>query len=367
MKRRNLLKGLALSPLALGAWGLPLDASGLVTSISSAHAADSTDALVELFGTLANDRPVERLFAAGPPASVLLYCMAPERLLGWPMTLAPEALALLPAAYRELPHLGRLAGRGSTVPLETLLRLAPQLILDTGTINDTYRSAARRTHTQTGIAYALADGKLAQAGEQLRAVGELIGATERAALLADYADDLLTTTHRPSVNDTSAPSVYLARGPDGLETPLSHTIHTEAIELAGARNIAAQAERGGLGRVSLEQLMAWDPDIIVTQYPEFYAAVRRQPIWQSLRAVGEGRLYLAPYLPFGWLDGPPGINRLLGLRWMRHLLADTANPKALHQEVAEFMALFYGQRPDSAVLKQLIPESATGHFPRSPS
>jgi iron complex transport system substrate-binding protein len=35
-----------------------------------------------------------------------------------------------------------------------------------------------------------------------------------------------------------------------------------------------------------------------------------------VRAVREGHAVVAPSLPFGWLEEPPSINRLLGLAWL---------------------------------------------------
>ena len=62
---------------------------------------------------------------------------------------------------RERPFLGRLSGRGSTIPLEKLLALEPDLILDTGTVDATYLSAAENVHERTGIPYLLVPGRLA--------------------------------------------------------------------------------------------------------------------------------------------------------------------------------------------------------------
>lgn len=55
---------------------------------------------------------IRRVFAAGPPAGVLVAVLAPEKLLGWPTPLADGARALLGPALRNLPVTGRLAGRG---------------------------------------------------------------------------------------------------------------------------------------------------------------------------------------------------------------------------------------------------------------
>ena len=63
-------------------------------------------------------------------------------------------------------------------------------------------------------------------------------------------------------------------------------------------------------------MLAWNPDVVVTIDRTFYANVRRDPLWRGLEAVRAGRVYLSPNVPFGWIDFPPSINRLIGLRWL---------------------------------------------------
>src|SRR4029077_2894562 len=75
---------------------------------------------------------VNRVFPAGPPASVTLYTLAPEKMLGWTRAPSPEARPFLPARFAELPELGRLTGRGNTVNLENVVKLGPDLVLDVG-------------------------------------------------------------------------------------------------------------------------------------------------------------------------------------------------------------------------------------------
>src|SRR5262245_58899898 len=55
---------------------------------------------------------IARVFAAGPPASVLLYVLAPDRLVGWQRAPHPEDLAYIAPEYRNLPVLGSLTGGG---------------------------------------------------------------------------------------------------------------------------------------------------------------------------------------------------------------------------------------------------------------
>jgi iron complex transport system substrate-binding protein len=62
---------------------------------------------------------IARVFAAGSPASVLVYMLAPDRLTGW-RRLRLKELPYIAPAYHDLPELGRLTGRGDTANLETV-------------------------------------------------------------------------------------------------------------------------------------------------------------------------------------------------------------------------------------------------------
>jgi iron complex transport system substrate-binding protein len=106
--------------------------------------------------------------------------------------------------------------------------------------------------------------------------------------------------------------------------------------------------------VSLEQVLAWDPDVIVTVEPEVAASVRRDPLWRGLRAVREGRVYVAPQDPFPWIDFPPSVNRLIGLWWLGRVLYPAEFPEDLRALTREFYALVYQRTPDDSQLDSLL-------------
>ncbi len=131
---------------------------------------------------------IETVFAAGPPASVLVYVVAPEALTGWPRALRPEERAYVAKPYRDLPETGRLTGRGGEANLERVLEIAPDLILDFGSVRDTYIDLADRVQAQTGIPYVLIDGRFENTPEALRLLGEVLGVPERGEMLARDAE-----------------------------------------------------------------------------------------------------------------------------------------------------------------------------------
>ena len=75
------------------------------------------------------------------------------------------------------------------------------------------------------------------------------------------------------------PSVYVARGPKGLETAVAGSIGSEVVDLVGARNVAGKdtAPRT-IVDVSAEQILAWQPDVILTVDRRFHSTIRTDPV-----------------------------------------------------------------------------------------
>lgn len=296
-----------------------------------------------------------RVFAAGPPAATLLYTLKPQAMVGWVSAPDPEDRPWLRPETAELPGLGRLTGRGDTLNLEVLLAADPDLIVDYGTVNPTYTDLAHRIQEQAGLPYVLIDGSFARLPRGIRAMADLLAVPERGEELAAYAEATLAEVDAilATIPEDQRPTVYLARGREGLETPARGSINAEIIERVGARNVA-EAETRGLATVSPEQVQAWAPEVIITIDADFAANVAGMPEWQGVPAVDNGRVHLAPAVPFGFIDAPPSVNRLIGLKWLMHKLYPTAVQGDLRAEVADFFEVFYGVRPDEAGLKALL-------------
>ncbi len=297
---------------------------------------------------------VERVFPAGPPAAIFLYTLAPELLLGWPRANRPEERELLLPDVGGRPEVGRITGRGNTANLEVVLALKPDLILDVGSINPTYVSLADRVQQQTGIPYALLDGRFDGLAQAYRTLGALIGRTEAGEELARTTEETIRaiTERTAGISKGSRPRVYYARGPRGLETGLGGSINVETIELL-AQNVAGET-RGGLANVSIEQVLLWNPDVIITIDQDFAANVRNDPAWAPIKAVRDGRVHLSPKLPFGWVDFPPTVNRLIGLKWLANILYPTLFPEDLRALTRDFYSRFYHVTPSEAQIDRVL-------------
>jgi len=318
-------------------FSLVLFASKTTLAQDALHIKDAAERQVEI------PQRISRVLAAGPPASILLYTLAPEKMIGWVRTPNPAEKAFLKECVRDLPEYGRLTGRGGTANLENVLKFKPDLIIDIGSVGPTYVSLANNVQEQTKIPYVLLDGAFNKTPAMYRLLGELLGVKDRAEQLARYADETLNGLHAriAAVPEAERPRVYYGRGINGLETGLAGSINLEVLERVGAINVAVAAGTGGLTKVSMEQVLSWNPDVVLALDPAFYRSIATDPLWASVRAVQNKRIYLAPNLPFGWFDAPPGVNRLIGVRWLTSILYPKQFPESLQETTRQFYKLFY--------------------------
>lgn len=312
---------------------------------------DSAGRVVEIPDTVA------RVVAAGVPASVILYALAPDKLANWAR--APADLDLVLPAARALPVTGRLTEKGGEANLEAVLALNPDLIVDYGTISPRFSDGADRMQARTGIPVLLIDGDFDAIPAALRTLGVALDVPERAEMLAADAEARLAANDArvaaAAAAGTEAPSVWLARGPDGRETGPEGSITTEIVERAGARNAAGPGDGSAtLIEASAEQLLQADPQLVVTLDRDFAAHYAQDPVWAETAAGKAGRVHLAPSAPFGWIDSPPSVNRLIGLSWMAGLLWPGQAGTDLRAEARDFHALWYQVTPTDAQLDALL-------------
>src|SRR5512133_3477797 len=80
---------------------------------------------------------IERVMPAGPPAAVLLYTLAPEKMVGWPHSPSAAAKAFLEPSVAALPELAPLV-RDGKVQSEQIRAARAHVILDYGSTSPRY-------------------------------------------------------------------------------------------------------------------------------------------------------------------------------------------------------------------------------------
>jgi iron complex transport system substrate-binding protein len=175
---------------------------------------------------------IERVLPAGPPAAVLLYTLAPDKMIGWPHTPDDLAKPFLDPAIAARPELPPLM-RDGKVQVDAVRETKPDLILDYGSTGARYAERARKLQEETGIAVLLLDGKLEITPEIYRQLGMILGVEARAGELAAAARLLLDVPHQAPTSSTQL-RIYYARSADGLATATSSSTLADVIRYVGA-------------------------------------------------------------------------------------------------------------------------------------
>ncbi|HEY3911938.1 MAG TPA: ABC transporter substrate-binding protein [Stellaceae bacterium] len=299
---------------------------------------------------------IERIMPAGPASAVFIYALVPNKLAGWPLPLSRAQRALLPTQFARLPVIGQLGGPSPTATVYDVVRLHPDLIIGYGVLSPATVALANRIQQQTRVPYILLDDSIQVMPELLTDVGTLVGAGDHRLAVSSYAYHAIEALRGQLLISSSndRPLVYYGRGVDGLQTALPGSPAASDIEQAGAINVAAGLGRGGVAQVTPAQIFSWNPQIVIAQQRSFYNALLHSPEWSGLAAVRNKRVYLAPAVPFGWIDDPPGVNRAIGLYWLSNLLYPDLYQEDLRTNARGFYQLYYGVQLTDRQIEALI-------------
>lgn len=140
------------------------------------------------------------------------------------------------------------------------------------------------------------------------------------------------------------PKVYYAEGMDGLSTESTDTFHAHLLKLAGDVNVHRHSltpvDMGGFEKISLEQVITYNPDFILVFEPIFYESVYKSPGWRNITAVQNKKVLWIPRGPFNWFDRPPSFMGALGLKWLLTNFYPEHYPLDIVQEARDFYNLF---------------------------
>jgi iron complex transport system substrate-binding protein len=191
-------------------------------------------------------------------------------------------------------------------------------------------------------------------------IGAVLGKQERAQNYLNYLNRTLETlkARTADIPTDKRVKVYLGFNPDHLTTYGGDTYMQEWIEAAGLRNAAAEVStiggtEGGLAIIALEQILAWDPDMIVVDSGNLQT-LAADARWQTMRAVKEGKVYFMPVGLFIW--NRPSVEAAVMLpEWLAlKAYPDRFKDMTVEQEIARFYDQVFGFKFSEADIKQVV-------------
>lgn len=289
---------------------------------------------------------IETVFSSSTVTAIFMYTLAPDKLLGWNYELNELEKSIILEEYHDLPNFGM----GDSINYEAVIAADPTIAVNVGTINDKMISDCDKLSKSLGVPVVAVDGDLSASAEAYRFMGELLGEEEQAEKLASYAEKTFADIEKMEVPEDKKVRIYYGNGEDSLETAPAGSAHGQIIDMVNAVNVAdLEMGEGSRVQISAEQLLAWDPDVIVVNGEpkadmsgaSAAETILANPDYASLKAVQDQQVYGTPNTPFSWMDRPMGPNRIVGIRWLSGLIYPEYLNYNVDEEVKEFFDLFY--------------------------
>lgn len=290
---------------------------------------------------------IESVFSTGPVAAIFMYMVAPDKLLGWNYELNDVEKSIILEKYHDLPNFGM----GDVINYEAVIAANPTIALNCGKINDAMVSDCDALSKSLGIPVIAVDNELNNSAEAFRFMGELLGVEDHAEELAEYSEKIFTDiASLADIPEDEKVSVYFGNGEDSLETAPRGSQHAQILDAVNVTNVAdLELGDGSRVQISAEQLLAWNPDVIVVNgEPKADKSgnsaaedILSNPDYASLKAVQDNKVYGTPNAPFSWVDRPAGPNRLIGMRWLSAVVYPEYIKCDVNEEIREFFNLFY--------------------------
>ena len=307
---------------------------------------------------------LNKVVATSPPMTTVVYMIVPEKLTALNFEWTDSEKVYVPSQYQGLPNIGGWYGTqdGS---YEEFIASEPDIVIesiDEGGDGDLSTVNERQTKFGKIPVVAVNDTtSVEKVDASITFIGEVIGAQDNAKKLTDFNDKYLDIVHKKSPQITDKKNVYYAEGNDGLKTNPSGSVHGQLIDLVGGNNVADSLSQGNTTsgvQVSIEQVISWNPDVIITTDPDFYAKVYNDSNWAGINAVKNHEVYLSPQSPFKWFDRPVGANMIIGVPWTAKVIyPDQYSDIDMLSATKEFYSNFYHFDLSDEQAKQILLDS----------
>ena len=285
---------------------------------------------------------IDQVAVSGPMAQIVLFALCPDKLVGISNAWDESAAQYLDTEYYNLPLLGQLYGGKGELNLETLLESGAQVVIDVGEAKGSIVEDLDALQEQTTIPFVHIDAALATMDETYTLLGDLLGMPDEAKALADYCRSTYDRALTIADSVEKANLLYVT-GDAGLNVIAQGAYHAEVIDLL-SNNLAVvddPSSKGTGNEVDMEQILNWNPDVILFAPDSIYDTVAGDAAWQGVTAIQNGAYYEVPMGPYNWMGFPPSVQRLLGMLWMAKVLYPEAADYDLYTEAAEYFKLFY--------------------------
>ena len=270
---------------------------------------------------------IERIVITGPWPLPSVYCLfegAGDKLVGiHPGSMSAAKHSLLPRVAPGILRASTEFLKGDVLNAEELLKLKPDVVFYRVEAAAHAKQLALTGIPAVGFSTALSGFDTIKTFESwVKLLGEVLQQEDRASGIVEYGrrtyDEIQDALNGVKGLKRPRALILFNYGEGNIKTSGSNFYGQYWLESTGAINVAS--ELSGVADINMEQVYAWDPDIIyITNFsrhmPEdLYENAIPGHDWSTVRAVRERKVYKFPLGMYRWY--PPASDTPLVLKWL---------------------------------------------------
>ncbi len=270
---------------------------------------------------------IERIVITGPWPLPSVYCLfegAGDKLVGiHPGSMSAAKHSLLPRVAPGILKARTEFLKGDVLNSEELFELKPDVVFYRVEAAAHAKQLALTGIPAVGFSTALSGFDTIKTFESwVKLLGEVLQQEDRASGIVEYGrrtyDEIQDALNGVKGLKRPRALILFNYGEGNIKTSGSNFYGQYWLESTGAINVAS--ELSGVADINMEQVYAWDPDIIyITNFsrhmPEdLYENAIPGHDWSTVRAVRERKVYKFPLGMYRWY--PPASDTPLVLKWL---------------------------------------------------
>lgn len=238
-----------------------------------------------------------------------------------------------------------------------------EAVLEYGTdlifVNDgTYETAQERAKLDSlGIPYVVVGfDDLESQLEAMLVIGRALGAEDRAQDYVNWCRGVYAGVREAVSGAPGEPAELYHAVNEAVRTDYAGSICDEWITMTNVHDVSLGSDltvEGGKAYTTLEQIYAWDPDLIICNEAGVDDYILSDAKWAGLRCVRDGAVYQIP-VGISRMGHPTSTETPLALMWLANLLYPEQYELDFAQTLKDYYLRFYDFEIDDDMAQAIL-------------
>ncbi len=277
-----------------------------------------------------------KVMGATVPTTFMLYSFDADIIAGWNTPLYHHEKKYIPEKYHKLDVLGGWYGNGNYPNKELLLSKNIDAAIAVAGSEKVKKEIGKMQEYMKSINIPFISIYGSTINDDIKIysfLGKVFNNEKRSDEINKYIKKSIENTKNITDKVKKKKKVYLALGDNGLKTRCVDSIITAGAEYVHKCTLFDET-------ISIEQLLIYNPDIIVIGKKSAYEYIKKDSKWAKIKAVKNNNILFVPEEPFSWVEKKTVMEYFV-IQYLASKFYPEYSDIDLHKELIEHIKLFF--------------------------